>query len=160
LLETFLFEEACRLEQTGPLLMQAKSFLQENNMLFPADNSLRRLIAKQRQRAREHIYQRVMDGLTPELTDKLNALLTAGANRLTPFQSLKQPPGRPSPAALLRLTDKLDQIRSTGILSLDLSWLNNNYQRMLARYARRCSADRLRDLQAKRRYGVLACFLW
>jgi TnpA family transposase len=31
---------------------------------------------------------------------------------------------------------------------------------MLARYGRRCSADRLRDLQAERRYGVLACFLW
>jgi AbrB family looped-hinge helix DNA binding protein len=31
---------------------------------------------------------------------------------------------------------------------------------MLARYARRCSADRLRDLQAEHRYGVLACFLW
>jgi TnpA family transposase len=46
------------------------------------------------------------------------------------------------------------------MLSLDLSWLNNNYQRMLARYARRCSADRLRDLQAERRYGVLVCFLW
>jgi hypothetical protein len=160
MLEAFLFEEACRLEQTGPLLVRAKSFLQENNILFPADSSLRRLIARQRQRAREHIYQRVMAGLTPELTDKLDALLTAGANRLTPFQSLKQPPGRPSPAALLRLTDKLEPIRSTGILSLDLSWLNNNYQRMLARYARRCSADRLRDLQAERRYGVLVCFLW
>src|SRR5690606_10230993 len=53
ILETFLFEEACRLEQTGPLLMRAKSFLRENNILFPADSSLRRLIARQRQRARE-----------------------------------------------------------------------------------------------------------
>jgi hypothetical protein len=100
-----------------------------------------------------------MDGLTPELTGKLDALLVAGTRRLTPFQSLKQPPGRPSPAALLRLTDKLDQIRSTDILSLDLAWLNNNYQRMLARYARRCSADRVRDLQIERRYGVLVCIL-
>lgn len=160
MLEAFLFEEAGRLEQTGPLLMRAKSFLQENNILFPADSTLRRLIAGQRQQAREHIFQRVMDGLTPELTGKLDALLAAGAKRLTPFQALKQPPGQSSPAAILRLTAKLDQIRSTEILSLDLSWLNNNYQRMLARYARRCSADRLRDLQAGHRYGVLVCFLW
>jgi TnpA family transposase len=160
MLEAFLFEEACRLEQTGPLLVRAKWFLQENSILFPADGTLRRLIAGQRQQAREHIFQRVMEGLTPELAEKLDALLIAGANRLTPFQALKQPPGRPSPSALLRLTDKLEQIRETGILSLDLSWLNNNYQRMLARYARRCSADRLRDLQTERRYGVLVCFLW
>jgi hypothetical protein len=55
LLEAFLFEEACRLEQTGPLLVQAKSFLKENGILFPADSTLRRLIAGQRQQAREHI---------------------------------------------------------------------------------------------------------
>ena len=72
---------------------------------------LPRLIARQRQRAREQIYPRVMDGLTPVLTDKLDAVLIAGANRLTPFRSLKPPPGRPSPVALLRLIDKLEQIR-------------------------------------------------
>jgi len=160
MLEAFLFEEACRLEQTGPLLVRAKSFLQENSILFPADGTLHRLIASQRQQAREHIFQRVMVELTPELTEQLDALLIAGAKRLTPFQALKQPPGRPSPTSLLRLTDKLEQIQGTGTLSFDLSWLNNNYQRMLARYAQRCSADRLRDLQAERRYGVLICFLW
>ena len=44
LLESFLFEEACRLEQTGPLLVQAKAFLKENGILFPADSTRRRLI--------------------------------------------------------------------------------------------------------------------
>ncbi|MGH9858254.1 MAG: DUF4158 domain-containing protein, partial [Acidobacteriota bacterium] len=34
LLEKFLFEEACRLEQTGPLLVQAKQFLKEKGILF------------------------------------------------------------------------------------------------------------------------------
>ena len=114
MLEAFLFEEACRLEQTGPLLVRAKSFLQENGILFPADSTLRRLIAGQRQQAREHIFRRITDGLTPELTEKLDALLVAGDKRLTPFQTLKQPPGRPSPTAILRLTDKLEQIQETG----------------------------------------------
>jgi hypothetical protein len=58
------------------------------------------------------------------------------------------------------LADKLAQIQQTDILTVDLTWLNNNYQRTLARYARRCSADRLRDLQSKHRYAVLVCFLW
>jgi len=160
LLETFLFEEACRLEQTGPLLVRAKSFLQENDILFPADSTLHRLIAGQRQQAREYIFRRVMDRLPADLAEKLDALLVAGDRRLTPFQALKQPPGKPSPAAILRLTDKLEQVRDTDILSVDLSWLNNNYQRSLARYARRCSADRLRGLQDEYRYVVLACFLW
>jgi len=103
LLETFLFEEACRLEQTGPLLVRAKSFLQENDILFPADSTLHRLIAGQRQQAREYIFRRVMDRLPADLAEKLDALLVAGDRRLTPFQALKQPPGKPSPAAILRL---------------------------------------------------------
>jgi hypothetical protein len=83
-LEAFLFEEASQLEQTGPLLVRAKSSLQENGILFPADRTLRRLIAGQRQQAREHIFQRVMAELTPELTDKLDALLAASARRRAP----------------------------------------------------------------------------
>lgn len=69
---------------------------------------------------------------------------------------LKQAPGRPSPAALIKLTHKLEQIEATGILKLDLSWLNNNFQRALARYVRRCSASRLRP---ERRYAALVCYL-
>lgn len=36
MLEQFLFEEACRLEQTGPLLTRAKQFLREASILYPA----------------------------------------------------------------------------------------------------------------------------
>jgi hypothetical protein len=160
LLEQFLFEEACRLEQTGPLLTRAKQFLREAGILYPADDTLRRLIIAQRQQARNHIFVRLTDSLSADHREQLDALLVGGDNRLTPFYTLKQPPGRPSPTAMLRLTDKLEQIQGAGILTLDLAWLNNNYQRSLARYTRRCSADRLRSLQEAHRYAVLTCFLW
>jgi TnpA family transposase len=88
-LEAHLFSEACRLEQTGPLLVKAKHFLQENGILFPADGALRRLIGAQRRLAREYIYGRIATSLSDELREKLDALLLAGGNRLTPFQSLK-----------------------------------------------------------------------
>lgn len=160
LLNTFLFDEACRLEQIGPLLMQAKQFLKETGVLFPADDTLRRLIVTQRQAAREHIFSRITNSLYSELRNKLDDFLVAGKKRLTPFHWLKQPPGRPAPKAMLRLAEKLEQIQATGVLAVDLSWLNNNYQRFLSRYARRCSADRLRNLQADHRCAVLVCFLW
>jgi hypothetical protein len=159
MLEQFLFEEACRLEQTGPLLTRAKQFLREASILYPADDTLRRLIVAQRQQARDHIFARITESLSANQQENLDTLLVGGDNRLTPFHALKQPPGRPSPPAILRLTHKLEQIEGTGILTLNLAWLNNNYQRMLARYARRCSADRLRSLQPVHRYAVLTCFL-
>jgi len=160
MLEQFLFEEACRLEQTGPLLTRAKQFLREASILYPADDTLRRLIVAQRQQARSHIFARLTENLSAVHREKLDGLLVGGDNRLTPFHTFKQPPGRPSPTAMLRLTEKLEQIQGTGILTLDLAWLNNNYQRTLARYTRRCSADRLRSLQDAHRYTVLTCFLW
>src|SRR5690606_20194274 len=52
------------------------------------------------------------------------------------------------------------QIEETGILAIDLFWLNNNYQRSLTRYAQRFSADRMRQFVPARRYAVLVCFLW
>jgi TnpA family transposase len=160
MLEQFLFEEACRLEQTGPLLTRAKQFLRAASILYPADDTLRRLITAQRQQARNHIFAHLTKQLSAAHREKLDALLVGGDNRLTPLHTLKQPPGRPSPSAMLRLTDKLEQIQGTGTLTLDLTWLNNNYQRTLARYTRRCSADRLRSLQSAHRHAVLTCFLW
>jgi TnpA family transposase len=160
LLEQFLFDEACRLEQTGPLLSRAKQFLREVGILYPADDTLRRLMIAQRQQAREQIFARVTASLAAPLREKLDALLVAGERRLTLFQLLKQPPGSPSPAAMLRLADKLAHIQQTDILTIDLAWLNNNYQRSLTRYAQRCSADRMRELRLEHRYAVLACFLW
>ena len=116
-LEDFLFEEACRLEQTRPLIVQAKQFLKEAGILFPADDTLRRFVIKQRQAAREHIYTRVAEALSPAFKKQLDNLLIAGDNRLTPFQSLKQPPKKASPKSILKLADKLELIRKTGISS-------------------------------------------
>lgn len=40
LLRAFLFDQAGRLEQTGPLLVQAKQFLRQQGILFPANASV------------------------------------------------------------------------------------------------------------------------
>ncbi len=58
-IEAYLFDDACRLEQTGPLLNKAKRFLDDQSILFPSDEVLRRLVVKQRHAARDHIYERI-----------------------------------------------------------------------------------------------------
>lgn len=52
ILDAYLFNEACRMEQKGPLLNQAKRFLDEQSILFPSNEVPRRLVVKQRQAAR------------------------------------------------------------------------------------------------------------
>ena len=69
LLADILFAEASQLEQTGPLLTQAKRFLKEQSILYPSDEVLRRLVVKQRQAARDHIYERIAHSLIQSTMD-------------------------------------------------------------------------------------------
>ena len=57
------------------------------------------------------------------------------------------------------LMHKMAAIEATGILGIDLSWLNANYQRAMFHYVRKCTADRLRELAGPRRLATLTCFL-
>jgi hypothetical protein len=62
--------------------------------------------------------------------------------------------------AMLTLLDKLRVIEATGVLGVDLSWLNGNYQRALFHQVRKSSVTRLRELSEARRRAALVCFLW
>jgi hypothetical protein len=157
--ESFLFKEACQLEQTAALKTRLGEFLRIHQILEPSQDTAHRLIQTQREAARNAIYGRLAAGLSKEERGCLDALLTTDTSAYSSLHYLKQPPGNPSPASFIRLTQTLDRIRETGILEVDMGWINNNFQRALARYARQCSIYRLRRLKEERRYTVLACFL-
>ncbi len=156
----FVFDTACRLEQAGALIAKTEQYLKEKRILLPSDDTMRRLVATQREEAKQSIYIRIENSLSKENKQPLDALLETWESRTSGIQILKQAPGRPSPTAMLRLTKNIDEIQKTGVLDLDLSWLNNNFQRALSRYAKRCTASRLRKLEETHRHAVLVCFLW
>jgi hypothetical protein len=159
-LERFVFEESCRLEQTAALLTRAREFLNERHVLFPAESSLLRLVAEQKKRAREHIASRLAEGLTPGMVKALDGLLEVKEGEaISGLQAVKANPAKPSPAAMQSLADKLAAVEATGVLAIDLSWLNANYQRALFHFVRKCSADRLREVARPRRLASLVCFL-
>ena len=160
IIETFLYEEACRLEQTNTLLVRVKEFLKQQRILRPTNYTLKRYIIQQREKARQYIYSRLASGLSEKQKKSIDSLLTVSEGRISEFQRLKENPKRATPKGMLRLTSALETIKATGVLEVDTSWLNNNYQRTLTRYAKRCSVNRLRDLKPKHRYAVMVCFLW
>jgi TnpA family transposase len=159
-LRQFILNEAARVEHLSALKAQAEVFLYQHHILIPAASTLHRLVIEQRERARQRVYTQMIARLPTGLPARLDALLESPTDQtLSPLQTLKAPPGAPSPRALLKLTDKLDEMAQTDCLMLDLSWLNNNLQKTLAQYAWQSSAYRLRQLQAPQRYTVLVCFL-
>jgi len=158
--EQFIFEEACRLEHNRALLASIDLYLKRQKILKPSYDTLQRLIATQRQEARQYIFTKISESLTKETRDKLDALIDTQDKRQSVLQELKQAPGQASSKAMLRLTKKIELIESIDILEIDLSWLNNNFQRSLTRYAKRSTATKIRRLQEDHRYAVLVCFSW
>lgn len=156
----FIFQEACRLEAPRAILANTKRFLSENKILNPSEDTLLRLIVGQKESAKGYIYKRITDALPKDTASKIDSLVATDDARISPFQILKQPPGRPSPSAIMKIIERLEVAQSTGVLETDISWLNNNFQRALARYAKQCTATRLRRLDQNHRYAVLVCFLW
>lgn len=154
-----IFEEACRLEQTNSLVTRVEQFLRDQKILKPSDDTLQRLIGNQRKEARKYIFMKISDSLPVKFQKKLDSLLETNDRRQSALHELKQAPGRPTPSAVLKLTKKIEQIEETGILDLDLSWLNNNFQRSLTRYTKHCDANRLQELEPNHRYAALTCFL-
>ncbi len=158
-LEGFIFDKACRLEQTHSLLGLLKAYLKQHGILQPADDTLERFIQRERTKARQYIFEKITSLLGGPLRKQLDALLVVQDAPYSDLHRLKLAPQSPSPPAALKLINKLKSIEAMSALDLDLSWLNSNYQRSLARYARRCTASRLRELAKERRYAVLICFL-
>ncbi|MHC4535424.1 MAG: Tn3 family transposase, partial [Planctomycetota bacterium] len=159
LLRQFIFEEACRLEQTNALFFSAEQFLKEQRILRPVPSTIERIIGEQRTQARQYIFTRITDALEEGVAGKLDNLLLVDDSTHSPLSLLKEPPSAPSAEAMKRLTEKLARIEDTGVLELDLSWLNNNYQRSLAAFVRQRDVHRLREVEPLRRYGALCCFL-
>ena len=57
------------------------------------------------------------------------------------------------------LLARLEVIEATGVLEIDVGWVNGNYQRILFHSVRTASADRVREMAAPRRHLALVCFL-
>jgi TnpA family transposase len=158
-IEVFLFKEAYQLEQSAALISCLRAFLRTHRILEPSHDTMQRIVQTQREAARTDIYDKVSSVLRSKMRASLDAMLSTEDTTYSPLHYLKQPPGNPSPASFIKLTETLEKIKEAGVLSADLTWLNNNFQRSLARYAHQCTIYRLKRLKEERRYTVLICFL-
>ena len=157
-LENFIFDEALRLEAPSLLRSIAIQFLKEQKILSPATDTLNRLIAEQRNKARKYIFDTVQSKLSASVVEKLSNLLLA-RGEYSGLELLKRAPPVPSAKAILNLTQRLSIIKETQALSVDLSDINNNYQKVFTREVRAYSISRLRELETIHRHTALVCFL-
>jgi hypothetical protein len=118
----------------------------ERRVVFPAESALLRLVGEQKKLAHGSIVTRIADSFSPEMAETINRLLDIQPEEtVSALQKIKANPAKSSAPAMNALMHKMAAIEATGILGIDLSWLNANYQRTMFHYVRKCTADRLRE---------------
>ena len=159
-LARFLEDEALRLDRTASLLARARGWLRDEHVLAPADSVLRRAVGAARHKARALLTERMAERLSAPMRDRLDALVAVGDDHPhSPLHGIKTGTSSPSVGGMKRLLARLESIEETGVLDIDVSWVNGNYQRILFHSVRTASADRMREMVAPRRHLALVCFL-
>jgi len=98
--------------------------------------------------------------LSASMRDRLDALVAVGDGRSALASAPHQDSSAsPSVGGMKRLLARLELIETTGVLEIDVGWVNGNYQRILFHTVRTASADRVREIAAPRRHLALVCFL-
>lgn len=136
-LRDFLFEQALQIQETESLFLKATEFLKDRRVLNPTDYTIERLIKTQREEARTSIYEKIAAEITPILRQKLDDLLIVGTETYSKLYQIKEVPKTPSAKAMKLLAGKLTLIEQTGVLAVQLDWLNNNYKRYFSKYVTR-----------------------
>ncbi len=157
-LEEYISEQAHQYEQLSLLMIKADRFLRRNNVLLPSESQLGKIVSTRRNLARQSMFDSITSKLSAETRTSLDGLLKAGSGFST-LESLKRAPKNPSEDSVHSLILKLRIIEDTGILSVSIDDINNNYQRALAGEVKRCSVARLRELDQAYRYSSLVSFL-
>ena len=157
-IKEYIYNEALRLEAHNLLKIKTILHLKKNRILSPSEIRLSKIISGQRQKARKVIFDNVQQKLSLEIINNLNLLLESQGT-ISKLEFLKKPPYRASVNGILNLLEKLDYIRSTGALSIDISMINNNYQKILTREVKSYSITKLRKIDPLYRYAAIVCFL-
>ena len=93
---------------------------------------LRRAVSPARQKARTGLMNRMMACLSESMRERLDALVAVSEDEsFSALNRIKTTSSRASPAGMSQLLAKLELIEDTGVLEIDISWINGNYQRYL-----------------------------
>ena len=159
-LARFLEDAALRLERTASLLARARAWLRDEHVLAPADSVLRRAVGAARHHARALLTDRMAERLSAPMRNRLDALVAVDDDQPhSPLHRIKASSSNPSVGGMKRLLARLALIEATGVLDIDVGWVNGHYQRILFHSVRTASADRVREMAAPRRHLALVCFL-
>lgn len=156
----WLTERALEHDKPTLLFQMTCEHLKHQQILRPGVTVVERLVVTARTQAHHESLERLASLLTPERVALLDGLLVPDTEQgAIPLYRLRQHADTNTPAALVEALDKFRLLQQWGVDQWDLSVVNPNRQKFLARLGRKYSAQALRRMGSERRYPTLVSLL-
>jgi TnpA family transposase len=160
MLTTWLIERAQEHDKPTVLFQLAAEKLHTDKIVRPGVTVLERIVARARDRAYKETLHKLQSLLSAEHRTWLNSLLTPdGSLGRTRFDWLKRRARGNTPKAVLAAVARITYLREQEVDNWDLSSINLNRRKFLARLGRKTSSWALGRAPGYRRYPVLIAFL-
>src|SRR5262249_19165387 len=157
---TWLTERALEHDKPTLLLQMTGEYLKQQKLLRPGVTMLERLVVTARAHAHHTSFHRLQPLLTPDCLVVLDQLLVpAQETGKTPLYPVRQHATSNTPSALLDVLNKLTLLHSWAVDQWDMTALNPNRQKFLARLGRKYTAQALLRMGPERRYPILLALL-
>ncbi len=159
-LQTWLVQQALEHDKPTLLLQMACERLQKAKIIRPGLTVLERMTIAARQLAQEKTYQQLVPLLTAPRLIFLDSVLSPSEDiGQTPLAWLRFGATANTSEDILRNIRKLDYLRAHDVDQWDLSFINPNRRKLLARRGSRSTNQALQRAQPTKRYPVLVAFL-
>jgi TnpA family transposase len=158
----WLYQRATLSAESPSLLFDlATARLVQRKILLPGVTSLVRLVASVRERAAHRLFQALSQLPNPTQRKQLEDLLVVkDGERNSPMDRLRHPPNRVSAPALVVALNRLAEVRSLGISTIDVSRVPPNRLKVLARSAGAVRSQSITRMPESRRIATMLAFVY
>src|SRR5271168_2243913 len=148
-------------DHSGPLIERAISWLIANKVLLPGVTTLERFVGRIRDRARNHLWRRLVLGLNQDQRMRIAGLFDeADTSRFSELDALRTTPTKRRPTEFLTHLDRLDAIRAFNLRPVSPKGVPAATLERLARVARVGKPSAIAALQEPRRTATVAALFY
>jgi TnpA family transposase len=162
MLEKWLIERAQEHDKPFLLFQLAAQKLQTDKIIRPGVTVLERLVGTARSKAILETFQKLSPLLTKTNRQFLDSLLVNNADiapKINQLTWLRQSSTTNSPSAIVKTLKKLSFLKQQGIHQWNISHLNPNYLKFLAKIGKKSTGQYLQRASEERRYPILVAFV-
>ena len=158
----WLYQRATLSAESPSLLFDlATARLVQRKILLPGVSGLARLVASVRDRAANRLWKVLSQLPNPNQKKQLEELLVVKeGERSSPLDRLRHPPSRVSAPALVAALNRLAEVRSLGIGTINVTQIPPNRLKVLARSASAARSQAISRMPEIRRIATMLAFVY